>query len=101
VRSGRKETAARQRPNLGWLRVSEVRFATPNPFETKRNFDAHQGCVGVCDRKLAEGEMLESNALGGEKRSRGGHCGKWLPGRFSQKFAGLRQLKTEAWIGPS
>lgn len=59
MRSGGKETAARQRPNSGCLRVSEVRFATPNPFETKRKFDGHRGCLGVSDLKVAEEEGFE------------------------------------------
>lgn len=63
MRSGGKETAARQRPNSGCLRVSEVRFATPNPFETKRKFDGHRGCLGVSDLKVAEGENLAANSL--------------------------------------
>ena len=69
MRSGRKETGALQRPNSGWLQVSEVRFAAPNPYETKRNFGAHRGCVGVCEGILAEGEILGANSLPVEERS--------------------------------
>jgi hypothetical protein len=48
---------------LGWSPVSEVRITLANPFETKRKFDAHQGCSGFSDRILAEGKVLESNIL--------------------------------------
>ena len=98
MRSGRKETGTPQRPNSGWLRVSEVRFAAPNPFETKRNFGAHRGCVGVCEGKLAEGEMLETNRLGGEKRSPWGSCGNRVLERIAQRFDPLRQPETAALV---
>jgi hypothetical protein len=54
MRSGGKETGARQRPSSGWLPISEVRFASPNPFETKRNLGAQCDCSDLASEKLAE-----------------------------------------------
>ena len=60
---GRNETVGLLRPNFGSGAVSEVRSPLLNPFETKRNFVACQGCVGVCEGKLAEGKGLKPNTL--------------------------------------
>ena len=58
-RFGRNETAGLLRPDSGSSAVSQVRSVLPNPFETKRNFEAYWGCVGVCDMKLAEAVGFE------------------------------------------
>jgi len=95
TKSGLNETAGPLRPNLGSGLVSEVRATLPNPFETKRNFDAHRGCVGVWESKLAEGEVLGANSLGGMKRSPWYDCGNWRSGTFTQDCAPSRQAETE------
>jgi hypothetical protein len=43
---------------------------------------------------MAEGEVLESNPLGGEKRSPWYNCGNWQLGAFTQGCAPSRQAET-------
>ena len=38
--------------------------------------------------------MLETNTLGGEKRSRWYDCGNWRSGSFTQHYAPSRQSET-------
>ena len=91
---GRNETVGLLRPNFGSGAVSEVRSPLLNPFETKRNFVACQGCVGVCEGKLAEGEVLETNRLSGEKRSSWDDCGNPLSSSTTLDCATSRQAET-------
>ena len=91
---GRNETAGLLRPSFGLGKVSEVRSPLANPFETKRNFRAHWGCVGVCTGKVAEGEVLETNTLGGEKRSPWYDCANWRSGLFTQDCTPARRAET-------
>jgi hypothetical protein len=43
---------------------------------------------------MAEGEVLETNGLGGEKRRRSGECANGHTGSFTQNFAPTRQAET-------
>ena len=43
---------------------------------------------------MAEGKVLETNALGGEKRSCWGQCVNWAPEQFSKDCALLRRVET-------
>ena len=94
IKSAGKETVARQRLNSGCLAVSEVRTTSANPFETKRNFNAHRGCWGVCTGKVAEGKVLGANSLLVEERSPWGDCGNWRSGSFTQDYDPARQSET-------
>jgi hypothetical protein len=96
MRSGRNETKALRRPISGQSPVSEVRIILANPFETKRNFDAHWGCVGVCDRILAEGKVLAANSLPVEVRSPWGDCGNWRSGSLTQDCDLARRAEPRA-----
>ena len=91
---GRNETAGLLRPNFGSGAISAVRSPLPNPFETKRNFNAHRGHVRVSDWKLAEGEVLETNRLSGEKRSSWDDCGNPLSSSTTLDCATSRQAET-------
>jgi hypothetical protein len=51
------------RPKFGSGAVSGVRSVLPNPFETKRIFDAHRVYLGVCTGKVAEEKALAANSL--------------------------------------
>jgi hypothetical protein len=43
---------------------------------------------------MAEGEVLETNSLGGEERSPWYECGNWRSGSFTQDYAPSRQAET-------
>lgn len=43
---------------------------------------------------MAEGKGLETNSLGGEKRSPWYDCGNWPAERFSKGYAPLRRVET-------
>lgn len=63
------ETDGVQRPTLGISSVSEGRSPWLNPFEAKRK-EAPIGAYGrILYLNVAEEEVLETNRLGGEKRS--------------------------------
>ena len=47
---------------------------------------------------MAEGEVLETNRLGGEKRSSWDDCGNWQLGAFTQGCAPSRQAETAAIV---
>ena len=69
ARFAQKETKAIQRLKIAASPVSEVRLVQPTPFEYKRNLGLESGSSAVCKRKLAEGNALSSNPLGGLLRT--------------------------------
>jgi hypothetical protein len=52
--------------------------------------------VKFAKAKPKEGEVLETNRLGGEKRRSWYHCGKWCSGSFTQEFASSRRTETRS-----
>ena len=76
-------------------------MASLNPFETKRNFDAHWGRWEVCEMILAEGVSLAPNSLGGGLSRRARSCGKSAIKAFARRFAEPRRTETELLESPS
>jgi hypothetical protein len=71
ARFGQKETVRLQRPKIGVCSVSVVWSTSLNPFEYKRISGAPSTPARVSDEVMAEGKVLKSNGLLGERGQRG------------------------------